>query len=176
MKAAKSKVRSATERPPSALDVQIIRAALNPDKFFADRLVHHEQEYKGGKRSALAMTIKLCAAGGVPLPPWAAKAFCDGVTEILEARVRSWDDVFGHTPLSEPKRRLAQKRLEREWVVRNWAQLHTTMAIDETFFEQMARETGLTQSVARKIYNFMPAAQKLPAVKDRPKPSKRSRR
>ncbi|MDP2025870.1 hypothetical protein [Sulfuriferula sp.] len=55
-----------------------------------------------GKKSSLALAIRVCIQHGLPLPAWAGQAFSAAHDQMLMARLTSWDEVFG-APLAKGK-------------------------------------------------------------------------
>jgi hypothetical protein len=101
--------------------------------------------FEKGDHVALMEAIARCMMYGVPIPNWAASAFCAGYQAIGRLEANSWDDVFGK-PHAKGKhlKHKALRLKKREQVYHRIRELHAEgRAIDDELFERVGKELGV---------------------------------
>ncbi len=63
--------------------------------FALKRLEECREAFHRGDEYELMHAIRICANHGLPLPEWAAMAYIKAYDSVINARAKSWDEVFG---------------------------------------------------------------------------------
>jgi hypothetical protein len=119
------------------------------------RLVEkYRERFKAGDSAALLNAVDLCARSGLPLPLWAAQAFCDRFLAWASYRAPTLDAAF---EVTRPKRAKlgarARREAQRTCVVREVVDLHQAGApLDEYLFVRAGKALRLSGGVVKSIY------------------------
>jgi hypothetical protein len=111
------------------------------------------KQFEEGEAAALLDAVDYCARSAMPLPLWAAQAFCDRYISWVQFRAGTLDEAFGVT---RPKGKHTGKRATRERlrprVVLCVLKLDEEMPLDEALFERVGAKLEISGSLARTIY------------------------
>jgi hypothetical protein len=114
------------------------------------------KRFDAGEAGALLDAIDMCARAGMPMPLWAAEAFCGRYVSWAQFRAQTLDEAFG---VMRPKGMHVSGRALREWlrprVALRVTQLQRAgMPTDEALFEQVAADLGnkIKGPTAKDIY------------------------
>lgn len=139
----------------------------NPDKkshpaaplyqwFALQKLNQLEACFADGDEFALMDAIHECAKHDLVLPEWAARAYLKGYYAVVNARSKSWDEVFG-SPYP-PRVKLHNARTNRV----NGAIIYDLVnqilmdepktPIDRGLFERVGKMVNVSDSQAEKLY------------------------
>jgi hypothetical protein len=129
-----------------------------------------EAQFHSGEPAALALAINIAGATGLPLPLWVARAWANACAEVFSAKVASWDDVLksprdiikGPRQLAKARQKVALYERLQELVLNN-----PPTAINDDFFDGIAKKLNLTRAQVRKLYYSVDA-------RFRPRPQRRS--
>jgi len=116
------------------------------------------QHYEGGDNAALPQCLNHCMTFNVPIPEWAATAFCAAYDKIHQYEVKSWDDVLGRA-LAKGKRLATEQRNVKIWVplFREIVRRHRSgAAISKELFSEVGRKFGVSGTIASDIYYAIP--------------------
>lgn len=131
----------------------------------------YQQSYEGGEKSALMQMLAACARTGMRIPKWAADALCDEVQSVGDHEKGTWDEVFGR-PVPKGAHLSAMARRKRAYyaMLDKFRQLQVTLdlpledqhelgwgkipgvAIDDTFFDELGSDIGVSRTVAKELY------------------------
>lgn len=81
-----------------------------------ERLEEWRRRFEGGERTMLLTAIRTCAAHGLVMPEWIARAYIDAYDLISSARAGSWDDVFG-SPHGKGKHLSRLRQTRETWPI-----------------------------------------------------------
>jgi hypothetical protein len=105
-----------------------------------------QRAYDGGDRGALAVTLRLYFLLGIPVPPWAQRAFA----EACFADPKTWEDVLGPPP--RPTREATEAFVAGQKLRRDRG-----LAVGEGLFEELAAELDTSPATAKRRYYNHPA-------------------
>jgi hypothetical protein len=114
-----------------------------------------KKRYEKGEKAALLRAIDRCAAAGVPIPDWAAKAFEEKYRAVVyRFETSSWDDVFGKPRDSAAKLSARRQRRELQLPVYDRVSVlkgETGKSNDEVF-RRVAAEFGIGEPTVKRYY------------------------
>jgi hypothetical protein len=112
-----------------------------------------KEDFEAGDTGALLRAIAECARRGIPLPPWAAAAFCERLAKVEGWEVDSWEDVFGRIRPKHSHKHSFQ-RDKRLWEAhdRVMAAKKAGRSIGSALFEDIGREIGISGASCSKCY------------------------
>jgi hypothetical protein len=118
-------------------------------------LARLEAQFINGDPAALALAIKVSGLMGWPLRPWSVTAWAEACTAAFSVQVSGWDAVLLHpddrikTPrqLAKARKKVADYERLCELLRRE-----PPTAINEDFFDDIAKKLGLTFSQAKNLY------------------------
>ena len=126
-------------------------------RWFMARVIDRlEQEYAEGHELALMTAISLCASFEFIMPEWVARSYIKAHTTIIEARAKSWDDVFGR-PL-KPRQRLETARKHRELMPKVFVAImqirmqEPETPIDQGLFERVGEQLGIGKTLVSELW------------------------
>lgn len=129
-------------------DDPAFRAALDLD------LAELGEKFAAGEQFALMMAIRTCATYDVPLPEWAAMAFCRAYDAVVGARARGWDAVFPRAYRKGSHLAAIRKRREKQGAV--WSAVREAHAngapICPETFDAVGRKLGLGATLTADYY------------------------
>jgi hypothetical protein len=102
--------------------------------------------------------VRICAARGLVLPDWLARAFTRRYDAVLNVRALSWDDpqAFGRPYRKGTNQAALRKRRMLRWSVRNEVEriiaAEPATPIDEALFERAGAPYHLGRSLAADLY------------------------
>ncbi len=122
-----------------------------------------EADYVAGSRRALFRTIAACGRFGIPIPPWAAKAFSEGFDLVDNMKARTWDEAFGSPwpkGMQLEKARLHRgKKLEIYNAILDEHDLirqdGSKTPIDNELFARVGKNFGVDRDKCRVLYSSM---------------------
>jgi hypothetical protein len=116
---------------------------------FYDR-VHFEN----GDKRALLGVIAQCARKELPLPAWAATAFCEAYFRSRDGKLKSWNEVFGKPwPGKSRKGTATESRAVAVWIEVNRLHHDEGCPIDEGLFERVGKSLGVgRRSTISRLY------------------------
>ncbi len=130
-------------------------------------LEEERERFTAGDRVALLAAVRECARCGLPMPDWVASAFIRSYDQVLNCRVKSWDEAFGKPfPKGKHVEALRQRRELRFAVglaVLDRVKRDPSTPIDKGLFEVVSEEFGIGASQAEELY-YSAVAQGLPAA------------
>jgi hypothetical protein len=89
-------------------------------KMAARTFDRHQRKFERGDKGALLAVLFECANAGLPMPPWAAKAFRSAfLATKVEYRHASWDEVFGRPHKDNLKLPAKRQEMALQWRVWN---------------------------------------------------------
>lgn len=130
---------------------------LPVSQFFGRLWLEQEQErFAAGDRGALLAAVRECARCGLPMPEWVAAAFIRSYDQVLNCRVKSWDEAFGAPfPKGSHLNALRKRRKLRVFVhsaVIDRVQRDPSTPIDKGLFESVGEEFNIGASQAEELY------------------------
>ncbi len=139
-------------------------------------LQQQEIDYAAGDKESLAVAIALCAELSMPLPAWAAAAWCKALKDYIEGRIKSFDDalVNGRRPKTAKRRRkehsdrVAKIMLKdvlpyvKAVPIRREGDRHDAQERDR--LDYVARHLMVTRRRARKLYSDLPTTERPPRL------------
>ena len=151
------------KRPPPAIDESGVsftgyfeRVAGDDVQRLTPLVVEKLREkFEAGDEGALLNAVDCSARGGIPLPVWAANAFCDRYMRWYRFQVESLDAAFR---VQRPKGMHIKDRAYREMlkprVVLELLRLQSEerTAVDEFLFARIGKRLGISRSLASKVY------------------------
>jgi hypothetical protein len=115
-----------------------------------------KEQFDKGNKWALMQAIYVCAVEKIPLPIWAAQAYEIAFKAAEKGNAKSWDDVFGKPYPSGTHLHKIVKRHAILWPLYQRAkeivQGPPKRAVDESLFEDVAREFHIGKTLASEYY------------------------
>lgn len=113
----------------------------------------YENEYLAGETQALMKCINFCCANKLVMPNWAAEAFHQGYTKVMNYEARSWDTVFGR-PHKKGMHLKEQRCDEDKQLIHKCVRelINQGYPIDEGLFETVGKRFGSKGREIRDIY------------------------
>jgi hypothetical protein len=123
-------------------------------KLTARLVERYRAQFESGEGAALLNVIDLCARSGLPLPLWAAQAFCDRFAAWASYQAPSLDVAFA---VKRPKRAklgaLARREAKRARVVYEVFNQHQAGApLDELLFARVGAALYLSGGAVKSIF------------------------
>jgi hypothetical protein len=121
-------------------------------EFVAAVLDYAKHQHETGDKQAVLHAVSVCAKAGLPLPPWAAAAFCKAYEDARDFRCASWDDVFDAPVRKHEKRPAKEQQARLETAV--WLRVSQLRKSKprRNVFPEVAAEFGIGEAVARKYF------------------------
>jgi hypothetical protein len=119
-------------------------------------LEEERERFAAGDRVALLAAVRECARCGLPMPEWVAAAFIRSYDQVLNCRVKSWDEAFGAPfPKGSHLNALRKRRKLRIFVhsaVLDRVRRDPSTPIDKGLFESVGEEFSIGASLAEELY------------------------
>jgi hypothetical protein len=128
-------------------------------EYVAAKLEYSKLSHEAGNKLAVLHAIDACATAGLPLPQWAADAFCKAFDEVRFFRCASWDEVFG-VPIKKHEK-LPAKEQQSRLQIRVWVRVSQLREATprRNVFPEVAAEFKIGVAMARK--HFFAAEKKI---------------
>lgn len=132
-----------------------------PDSPLFQWVTHQElialgQAFEAGDKWSLMLAIRKCANHDMPLPEWARSAYIAAFDTVLNARSKSWDEVFGMPyPKGQHLAAIRKKRTLRYAVcneIKTIRKMEPGTAIDEGLFERVGSKFNIGKTLAADLY------------------------
>jgi hypothetical protein len=127
--------------------------------------------FEAGHQRSLMAAIRVCANHDLPLPDWASKAYIHSYDQVLNARMKSWDEAFGAPyPKGTNLAATRKHRILKSAVVTRVQAIRASepgTPIDEDLFERLGAELHIGKTLASKLYYSLPAWRRLGLVHNR---------
>ncbi len=124
--------------------------------FTLKRLEECRESFHCGDKYELMHAIRICANHDLPLPEWAAMAYIKAFDTVLNARAKSWDEVFGAPYPKHSHMNAIKKRRELKFGVLNRVNeiraREPKTPIDEALFELVGQEFNIGKTLAAEYY------------------------
>ncbi len=119
-------------------------------------LEEERAKFASGDRVALLAAVRECARCGLPMPEWVASAYIRSYDQVLNCRVKSWDEAFGQPFPKGSHINALRKRRELRFAVGlavlDRVKRDPSTPIDKGLFEVVGEEFGIGASQAEELY------------------------
>lgn len=130
---------------------------MNPEQQIAAETIERLREtFEAGDSVALLAAIRECARCELPLPPWAARAYIAAYDQVLNCRVKTWDEAFGAAFPKGANLNAQRKRRNLRFTVHHAVlssiQRDPETPIDAGLFETIGERFGVGKTEAENLY------------------------
>jgi len=132
------------------------------DLMHRERMISYENietfrcEFESGNKLALAYALREIASLSCPLPEWLSTAINDGIDQMTNYQLESWDQVFGSVLRKGEQRQNARRNAElREKIhpmVIRAILGNPDLAFDDLLFEEIGAQLDIGKTLVKKLF------------------------